>query len=58
MKQKTAERLRRIYDEIESEEPDISTERLLFQTADRHNLIYGTQLDNSDVAEALFKTQP
>lgn len=56
MKQATAQRLRMMYDDIESVEPDISTERLLAMTADRHNLIYGTQFDNGDVCEALAKT--
>ena len=54
MRLKTAQRLLEIYDEIEEGEPDISTERLLAMTADRHNLMYGTDFDNSDAAEALF----
>ena len=53
MKMKTAIRLRDIYNQIEEGEPDISTERLLCQTADQHNAIYGTQFDNGDTVEAL-----
>ena len=56
MKLKTAKRLRDIYNQIEEGEPDISTERLLCQTADQHNLCYGTEFDNSDVVEALITT--
>jgi len=56
MKLKTAQKLRAFYEDIEDEEPDISTERLLAMTADRHNLVYGTEFDNGDVAEALTLT--
>ena len=56
MKMKTAIRLRDIYNQIEECEPDISTERLLCQTADQHNVIYGTQFNNADTVEALILT--
>jgi hypothetical protein len=56
MKLKTAQRLREFWDDIQFEEPDISTERLMAMTADRHNIIYGTEFDNGDVAEALVLT--
>jgi hypothetical protein len=56
MKLKIANRIREIYNQIEEGEPDISTERLLCQTADQHNLCYGTEFDNSDVVDALITT--
>lgn len=44
--------------EIDSEEDDISTERLIQMTCDRWNLTHPGQkpIDNSDVAEALYRT--
>ena len=58
MKRKTAHRIRDIWDEIESGDPDISTESLTQMTVDRANMEFGADWDYSDISGALFKTCP
>lgn len=57
MKLETAQRICEIYDEIESADPDISTERLLAMTADRAQIenVF-PDCDNGDVCDALEQT--
>ncbi len=56
MKRKTAQRIREIWDEIESIEPDISTERLTMMTVDRANLEFGADWDAGDISNAMIDT--
>ena len=48
-----AQKIRLMYDIIETDQPDISTSRLLSMTADLVNEAEGWSIDVSDVAEAL-----
>ena len=56
MNKKTANRIRAIWDEIESDDPDISTERLLQMVCDRAQAEIGTEFDHGDISDALFMT--
>ena len=56
MKQGTAESICKVWDELETAEPDISTERLMATTsAESHNRGVLLNCDDGDVCEALQK---
>ena len=46
-------RIQQIYDEIENDEPDISTERLLQMVLDRVNTETGEELNMGDITSAI-----
>lgn len=51
------QRIEDIWNEIENNEPDISTERLMAMTVERINMETSREYDNSDVADALYRRQ-
>lgn len=56
MKKRTAVRIREIWDSIETEDPEISTERLLQMVCDRALIEMGIELDHGDVSDAILVT--
>lgn len=57
MKHKTAKSIARIWNRLEKREPDISTERLLEMTSQEATKLFGRDIDNGDVSEALYTLQ-
>lgn len=56
MKRTTARRVREIWGEIESSEPEISTERLTVMTTERANREFGAKWDVADISNAMIST--
>lgn len=53
-----SERIRAIWDEIEADEPDISTPQLFARTGDLYFMRFNGDIDDGDIASALAETQP
>ena len=51
-------RVREIWNEIETDDPDISTGSLLQRTCDRYEQEKGISIDHGEVSTALHRTRP
>lgn len=51
-------RIKRIWDTLEANEPDISTERLMAMTIDQYRAETGEDIYPEDVADALPEDKP
>ena len=56
MNEDMAFRIRGVWDQVEGEDPEVSTERLLAMTVDRCSMLGVGGIDSGDVAEALEMT--